>query len=139
MAKEIPQGAAAGPALEPEEFSDPVFVPYVYTAEVLSVYDADTITIEIDLGFHVKAKQKVRLFGIDAWEVRGAERPQGLIARDWMREQIPAGSKIMIKTIKDKTGKYGRYLAIVYVKTATGYRNLNRELVTLGYAEYKEY
>ena len=39
--------------------------PYYYKAKVVSVYDGDTITCVIDLGFSLSAKIKVRLLGID--------------------------------------------------------------------------
>ncbi len=62
---------------------------YVYKADVTEVYDADTITADIDLGFHTWRKdEKLRLYGIDAPEVRGKSRPQGLLSRDWLRGQI---------------------------------------------------
>lgn len=33
-------------------------------------------------------KAKMRLEGIDTWEVRGMERPKGIIARDHLRSLI---------------------------------------------------
>ena len=45
---------------------------YEYRAKVRGVYDADTITVDIDLGFGIiYTGQKLRLLGIDAPEVRG--------------------------------------------------------------------
>ena len=39
---------------------------YEYKAQVVSVYDGDTLTVDIDLGFEVwLRKQKIRLAGID--------------------------------------------------------------------------
>lgn len=107
---------------------------YTYKAEVLSVYDADTVTLSIDLGFNVQTEQKIRLFGIDAPELRGVERPDGLKARDALRELI-LGKEITIITIKDKRGKYGRYLAYLYI----GDILINDWLVQNNYAEYKDY
>ena len=53
-------------------------VPYIYKAEVVSVYDGDTITVDIDLGFNVVLrKQKIRLGGINTPEIRGEEREEG--------------------------------------------------------------
>ena len=89
--------------------------PYIYTATVDKVYDGDTITCTIRCGFGVElVKQKIRLFGLNSPEVRGESREQGLIARDKLREKI-LGKEIYLKTIKDKKGKYGRYLGIVYI------------------------
>ena len=83
---------------------------YEYRAFVRKVYDGDTVTVDIDLGFDVVLKgQKIRLLKINAPEVRGKERPEGLKSRDALRKKI--GNKwIKIKTQKDKKGKYGRWL-----------------------------
>jgi len=52
---------------------------YYYRARVTKVYDGDTITVDIDLGFHVGLKsEKIRLYRIDTPEVRGPEREQVL-------------------------------------------------------------
>lgn len=87
---------------------------YKYNATVTDVYDGDTITVDIDLGFrsHLK-KVKLRLFGIDAPEMRGEERPKGIVTRDWLRSQI-LGQQIRVHTYKDSTGKYGRWLADIF-------------------------
>ena len=45
---------------------------------VLDVYDADSITLLIHLGFDVSKKIKVRFLGINAWEVRGKEKKKGI-------------------------------------------------------------
>jgi micrococcal nuclease len=88
---------------------------YTYKAKVVGVYDGDTITCEVDLGFEVKMTIKVRLLGIDTPELRGEEREAGLVVRDIVREMI-LDKEIHLKTKKDKTGKYGRYLGEVFVK-----------------------
>lgn len=108
---------------------------YEYNATVTKVYDGDTITVDIDLGLNmIFTGQKIRLFGIDTPEVRGDEREEGLKSRDWLQGMI-LGKSILIRTIKDKKGKYGRYLGKIYI----GNLCLNDELVTLGLAEYVTY
>lgn len=87
---------------------------YQYRATITEVYDADTVTADIDLGFSfVHTDQKFRLYGIDAPEVRGDEREAGLEARDALRDRI-LGQEVTICSIKDGKGKYGRYLARIY-------------------------
>ena len=108
---------------------------FIYNAYVENVYDADTITCSIDCGFGLLMKKiKVRLFGIDSKEIRGEERKEGLIARDRLREKIE-NKNIIIKTIKDRKGKYGRYLGIIYFKN----ENINDWLVNNNYAVKKIY
>ncbi len=95
------------------------------------VYDGDTITVDIDLGFGITINsQKVRLLGINTPEIRGASREAGLKSRDELRKQI--GNKwVKITTQKDKKGKYGRWLAEVWV----GDTNVNEWLLKEGLAE----
>ena len=100
---------------------------YIYNAYVTDVYDGDTITCDIDCGFYtILKKQKIRLFGIDTPEVRGEERTEGLKVRDILREQI-LDKTIVLETKKDKKGKYGRWLAIVYLKKENNNDNENSE------------
>lgn len=108
---------------------------YTYKARITSVYDGDTVTADVDLGFRVWVRgEKLRLARIDAPEVRGSERPLGLISRDWLREKI-LGKDVLIRTIKDKRGKYGRYLVEIFLDG----RNINDWLVEEGLAEYRDY
>ena len=108
---------------------------YKYDATVLSVYDGDTITVEIDLGFHVKIIQPLRLFDINAPEVTGIDKPKGICSRDWLRCKLPIGTKIIIETIKDAQEKYGRYLANIYL----GDEFINESLVSSGNAKIQKY
>ena len=108
---------------------------YTYKATIVSVYDGDTVTADIDLGFRVWIRdEKLRLSRINTPEVRGVQRPEGLISRDWLRDMI-LGKEVIIKTIKDKKGKYGRYIVEIYFDG----QNINDLLVENGLAEYKEY
>lgn len=108
---------------------------YTYQALVTKIYDADTITVDIDLGFNVQLHDvKLRLCGIDAPEVRGEERPEGIAARDWLRERLLLRT-VTIETIRDRTGKYGRYLAIVHHDGI----NYNQALIDEGLAEINYY
>jgi micrococcal nuclease len=106
-----------------------------YRAVVTGVYDGDSITVDIDLGFNNWMKnQKVRLYGINTPELRGEERPDGLIARDRLRELI-LDKEIIIKSYKDKAGKYGRWLATVLLKQDEGFEDINMLLLAEGLAE----
>lgn len=122
---------------------------YRYIAEVTQVYDGDSITVNVDLGFHTWIHgEKLRLYGINSPEVQSRgnlkvsdeEKVRGIIARDALREKI-LGKEVEICTIKyktsnkDKKGKYGRYLAEIFFEG----RNINEWLVENDYAEFKEY
>ena len=104
---------------------------YQYRAIITDVYDGDTVTADIDLGFDIwRRNERLRLYGIDAPEVRGQERQKGLLARDALRERL-VGKEVTICTIKDKTGKYGRYLVRIFERG----RLINLWLVRVGHAE----
>lgn len=109
---------------------------YHYRAIVRSVYDGDTCTVDIDLGMNTWAHgEKLRFYRIDTPELRGEEREQGLVVRDFVREKID-GKEIVIQTIKDNKGKYGRYLAEIWMIEPDGqYVNLNDLLLEMNYAE----
>ena len=110
---------------------------YEYRAKVISVYDADTMRCDIDLGFGVWLhNQSIRWLEIDAWEVRGEEREQGLAARDRVRELI-LGKEVILKTYKDDKGKYGRWLAEVYfpeTEELVWNNSINEQLIQEGHA-----
>jgi micrococcal nuclease len=88
---------------------------YEYRAQVISVYDGDTLRADIDLGFGVTmSNQSIRLRGIDAPEIRGESREAGLASRDYLRALIE-GMVVTLKTHRDSKGKYGRWLGDVYL------------------------
>ena len=103
------------------------------------VYDADTIMdMEVDLGFGVQLTITGRLLGINAPELRGAERPNGLASRDWLKHKMDTAKSISIETkpsSERQTGKYGRWLITVWADGV----NLNDLMVAEGLARRVEY
>ena len=87
---------------------------YEYQAYVERIVDGDTFEATVDLGFGVSIKQTFRLRGVDTPETFRprceAEREHGaqakLFVMRWMLHH-----KVTIES--SKTGKYGRWLAIV--------------------------
>ncbi|MBI9019818.1 MAG: thermonuclease family protein [Verrucomicrobia bacterium] len=112
---------------------------YHYMALITAAYDGDTVTADIDLGLKTIVKgEKLRLNRINTPEVRGDEKEAGKVSRDWLRERI-VGRSVLIETLKDKKGKYGRYIAEIWLPENGGYTNINDELVERGLAVYKDY
>ena len=125
---------------------------YTYKAKVIDVYDGDSITVDIDLGFGIMyTGQKIRLADIDAPELRGEEREAGLVSKEALKEKIE-GKEITLVTRKDKKGKYGRYIGLIYIEEEVhdetlleeGYMtarvvNVNEWMVNEGYAEFVIY
>ena len=112
----------------------------MYDFELDKVYDGDTIYgwIHTDAGFNVKnvMYKKLRLFGIQAPEIKTkdlVEKAAGLVSKDWLVKRL-AGKKITVHSKKDKTGKYGRVLAEIYV----GDDHIQTEMLEKGLAEVYE-
>lgn len=95
---------------------------YQYSAIVRKVVDGDTIEIDIDLGLSSWIHgEKIRLFGIDTPEVYGIKKgspewEKGNQSSAFVKEHLKENSEVIIETIKDKREKYGRYLALIYIK-----------------------
>jgi micrococcal nuclease len=113
---------------------------YQYRAIITSAYDADTVTADIDLGFGVWLRgQKLRLYGINAPEVRGEEREEGLKSRDALRAKLGLGvveCSCLVVTYRDKKGKYGRWLAKILLEDGT---DVNDWLISSGLAKEADY
>ena len=121
--------------------SSPLKTRFVYEGIVESVYDADSWTISLDLGCHVTLSGlKVRLYGIDAAELRGEDRLQGLEAKDHVKDMLDLYSlsheelRFAFRTRPGRgreKGKYGRWLVVVYGRDPNTGKvvNLNSRLV----------
>ncbi len=115
---------------------------YQYKAKVERVVDGDTMDIVIDLGFKITTNQRIRLAKINTPETYrvkkdSEEYQKGLAAKNFVIQRIEANNfEIKIETDKD-TGKYGRYIAMIFL--ADSQKSLNDELVEKGHAEYVQY
>lgn len=114
---------------------------YRYRAKVLRVVDGDTIDFEIDLGFNVLIRERVRLYGINAPETRTRDKKEkeaGEKAEQFVIEKLQSWTKeIEIVTFKDRKGKFGRYLAVIYYRGlgSQEFINLNQEMLDNGLAK----
>ena len=85
---------------------------YIYKTKILRVIDGDTYEVMIDLGFKFKWDTRIRLKGVDTWEIRGPEKTKGILAKNFVRELFDEQPEwIWMQTFEDEQGKYGRYLA----------------------------
>lgn len=92
---------------------------FEYDATVYDCYDGDTFKAIVDLGFSTVVKHTFRLYGVDTPEMRGEEKEEGRRVRDYVRSLI-LEKDVVIVTHRDKTGKYGRYLAEVKCQNESG-------------------
>lgn len=103
-----------------------------YRAKIIRVVDGDTVVAWVDLGFSTYVKQTLRLFGIDAPEMRGKDKLEGRKATSHLGMLISAHEPTIVQTVRDKTGKYGRYLATLL--GGEGLVDINQRMVDDGHA-----
>jgi micrococcal nuclease len=109
---------------------------YTYRARVVKVVDGDTLHLQVDLGFDTEMKLTVRLMGINSPEM---STPEGLTARAFAQDWIAANCRldggyqsVLLRTVKDRKEKYGRYLGVIYDQADKG--TLNDALLAAGHA-----
>ena len=117
---------------------------YEYKITVDRVVDGDTVDVFVDLGFNVKIKERFRLYGIDAPESRTrdlSEKERGIIATKFLELQLGNLTDLRIVTHKDRKGKFGRWLGVLWGHdVATGSDiNINEFMVTMGHAVKADY
>ena len=104
---------------------------WVTPAEVVRVYDGDTVVVEVKKRFHVRL--------LDCWapEVRTrdqAEKARGIAARDYLAELID-GREVLLEVPADglevgKSFSFGRLLGRIYIDD----RDVGQVLVDAGHA-----
>lgn len=108
---------------------------YEYAGRVTRVVNGDTVYLELDLGFGVWIKLKrARLARIDAPELGTGE---GEAARAALERMLDATfMRVVVRTTKDRTDAYGRYLVdILSERYPLG---VNTAMVREGYAKWHE-
>jgi endonuclease YncB( thermonuclease family) len=89
---------------------------HIYQAQIVEVIDGDTFDLMIDLGFNNFTKQRMRLYGIDAPEMR---TQAGKVQKRYRLASEYYCGHVVVQTIdgpksKQFRDKYGRFLAIIY-------------------------
>ena len=85
---------------------------YEYKAKLIRVIDGDTVDAMIDLGFDTWVKKRVRLAGINAFEIRTRDKDikkKGLLAKARLIEALGANNNEFLLS-SHGVGKYGRCL-----------------------------
>jgi micrococcal nuclease len=113
----------------------PTLAPvYRYRARCLRIIDADTLDVEVDLGFRVHVRTPLRLLGLNAPERNtDAGRRAFEYVAVWI-SKTGISTTLVIDSAKagDWSGdKYGRWLAVVH---DTDGRCLNDDLLAAGHA-----
>jgi micrococcal nuclease len=107
--------------------------PYVYRLKaVAKVVDGDTVDFDLDLGFSLTLRQRVRLYGIDAPELRSKdpiEKAKGQESQAFVVQWFQQPGPVLVRTTKEE--KVGRMLADCYREGAP---SLCTELLQRGLA-----
>ncbi|MDE2889913.1 MAG: thermonuclease family protein [Gemmatimonadota bacterium] len=103
-----------------------------HEATVVSVYDGDTMTVDVELWPGLTWRGKVRVRGVDTPEIQTkskAEKKRALLARDFVRERI--GKTVYLENVKH--GSFGgRVVATVRLQDGT---NLAKVLIREGHGK----
>lgn len=103
----------------------------IEVSRVVSVYDGDTIKVDIDSWPEVVGKGiSVRVRGVDTPEIRGkcdSEKALAIQARDYVRNLLTGESVVKLRNVE--RGKYFRLVADVY----SGDLLISQQLITRGY------
>jgi micrococcal nuclease len=102
--------------------------PFLYKCVIQRIVDGDTIDVNIDLGFGIWLyKERVRIAGIDTPEKRTRDKVEkvfGLAATAKAHTLVPEGSNCIIRTRRDKAGKYGRTMGDFVLEDGRLYTNI---------------
>lgn len=112
-----------------------------YTATLVRIVDGDTYDFDLDLGFHVTVRERVRLLDLDTPEYyrpkSEGEKQHAIEVVDYLYTVMPLGTEVVLKT--KKTGKYGRWLASISVSYKDATCDLARLLKIKGFEKRKVY
>ena len=117
---------------------------YNYKISPLKIIDGDTIDAEIDLGFDIKTKKRIRFMGINTPESRTRdleEKARGLAAKNRVKELLGGCDNITLQS--HGVGKFGRCLGEIMLDKVDGNEkltlvSLNELLIKEGHAvEYR--
>jgi|LWDU01.1.fsa_nt_gi micrococcal nuclease len=104
---------------------------YEYKAKLIRVVDGDTIIAELDLGFNIFIKERIRFSGIDTPESRTRnkyEKSWGIGAKERVAELLSGNNTNFILTTElQKKGKFGRILGNIVLRNG---RSVNSVLLT---------
>ena len=103
---------------------------YIYNIKLLKVVDGDTIDANIDLGFDVSIKKRIRFSGINTPECRTKdlkEKAKGLAAKDRVKQLLEGTNNIQLTS--QGVGKFGRCLGEIHIDVVDGKEKATLESV----------
>jgi micrococcal nuclease len=80
----------------------------------LYVVDGDTIDLNIELGWDLYLTERVRLWNVDAPEVRGPEKVWGREVKEKVAEWLEPQPYVWLHSKKYQRDKYGRTIGVIW-------------------------
>lgn len=96
----------------------PDFPRYHYRGTLARVIDGDTADFDVELGFGVGFRARVRLIGYNAPELHGPDPEKGAMAREYLSALLQT-RPCYLATARDSQS-FARYLAVVRIDDAGG-------------------
>ena len=111
---------------------------YDYKCKLDRVVDGDTVDLNVNLGFDIWVKKRVRLYGIDAPESRTRdleEKKLGIAATVALKELLDDAIRLHNGTIRLESkiyerDKFGRVLGILHLDTTREDENSGTTIMT---------
>ena len=109
---------------------------YEYKCFTIRVIDGNTIDAEVDLGFNVLVRQRIKLHGVKAPDLKSyseADKQRAFESKQRLTELV--GKQFYCNTVMNKRGKAGRTLGYVYTIDENENRiDVNQTLIDEGLA-----
>lgn len=106
------------------------FSMYTYNIKLDRVVDGDTIDANIDLGFDIWVKKRVRFLGVNTPETRTKdleEKAKGLAAKERVKQLLEGSNTIQLNS--HGVGKYGRVLGELHIDVVDGQEKITLESI----------
>jgi endonuclease YncB( thermonuclease family) len=109
---------------------------YEYKCFVIRIVDGCTVDAQIDLGFNVLIRQRIKLYGINCEDIKSLNDPirqKAIASKNRLTDLL--GKEFICQTIMNKRGKAGRTLGHVFTEDENGVRiDINQKMIDEGYA-----
>ncbi len=103
-----------------------------YKAKLIRIIDGDTIDAEIEAGFDIYVRKRIRLWGINAPERRSKDKDEVKASKRATKRltEILSLSKGVFELVVHGDGKYGRCLGEIFVNNLS--ESINNTLIKEG-------
>lgn len=112
------------------------YVRHMHSIE--SIYDGDTITAIVEMGYDHIDRIEFRFTGINTAEMKSQKDTLryklAVEAKDYVTDKL-MNHKVRVYSYKFKSGGFGRYLGVMYYLQDGKWINLNQELLDVGLAQ----